>query len=120
MKRIALLLACGALVASAQEVRISRAVLLRSERSMISLGAGTIVDLLSCTGQCLKVRFNGYTGVIPANSLTPPEKQPAEVKAKVETKHSESQDPRTVNRTKEDGASSAQNAAQVKGALAAN
>ena len=69
MKRIALLFVCGALVASAQEIRLSRAAMLRSERTMISLRAGTIVEVLSRDEWTLTVRFNNYTGIIPASSL---------------------------------------------------
>ena len=105
MKRIALLFVCGALVASAQEVRINRAALLRSERTMISLGAGTIVDLLSRNEQGLTVRFNRYVGTIPANSLTPSKGQPTETKTNAPTKHSGSQNAETANTSKDDSAS---------------
>ena len=69
MKRLAFLFVCGALVASAQEFRLSRAVLLKSERSLVSLRAGTIVDVLSRDEWTLTVRFNNHTGLIPASSL---------------------------------------------------
>ena len=69
MKRLAFLFVCGALVASAQEVRLSRAVLLKSERSLVSLRAGTIVEVLSRDEWTLTVRFNNHTGLIPASSL---------------------------------------------------
>jgi len=97
MKRIALLFVCAGLIASAQEVRINRAALLRSERSMISLGAGTIVDLLSRNEQGLTVRFNRYTGTIPADSLAPAPKRPIETKANAATKQAGAQNANSAN-----------------------
>lgn len=38
---------------------------------MISLRAGTIVDVLSRDQWTLTVRFNNYTGIIPASCLAP-------------------------------------------------
>ena len=70
MKRLTLLFLCGALVASAQEVRLSRPAILKSDRNIVSLKAGTIVDLLERNGTTLTVRFNNVTGTIPANCLT--------------------------------------------------
>jgi hypothetical protein len=69
MKRLALLLLCGVAAASAQESRITRAAMLRSERAIISLRPGTIVDVLGRDGEKLTVRYNQHTGTIPANSF---------------------------------------------------
>jgi hypothetical protein len=71
MKRLALLFLFGALAASAQEVRLNRAVLLKSERTLVSLRSGTMVNLLSRDDQMVTVRFNNHTGTIPADSLAP-------------------------------------------------
>ena len=122
MKRIALLFVCGALVASAQEVRITRAALLKSERSIISLRPGTMVDLLSRDEQTLTVRFNSHTGTIPANSLTPVEKQqPVETKPSAPVKKTGSQFVNAVTKAKENAGSHDQNnAQQVNTILAVN
>jgi len=69
MKRLTLLFLCSALLASAQEVRLARSAILKSGRVMVSLKAGTMVDLLARDGETLTVRFNNVTGVIPASSL---------------------------------------------------
>lgn len=70
MKRLALLFLCGALFSSAQEVRLTRPAILKSGRAIVSLKAGTMVDLLERNESTLTVRFNNVTGVIPASSLT--------------------------------------------------
>ena len=69
MKRLTLLFLCGALISSAQEVRLTRPAILKSGRNIVSLKAGTMVDLLERNEQTLTVRFNNVTGVIPASSL---------------------------------------------------
>jgi len=69
MKRLLLLFLCGALLGSAQEVRLTRPAILKSDRSIVSLRAGTLVELLERNPQSLTVRFNNVTGVIPANCL---------------------------------------------------
>ena len=69
MKRLALLFVFGALIGSAQEVRLTQPAILKSGRSIVSLKAGTMVDLLSRDDKLLTVRFNNLTGTIPAASL---------------------------------------------------
>jgi len=69
MKRLTMLFLCGALIASAQEVRLTRPVILKSGRNIVSLKAGTLVELLERDDKTLTVRFNNVTGVIPASSL---------------------------------------------------
>ena len=69
MKRLTLLFLCGALIASAQEVRLTRSAILKSGHNIVSLKAGTMVDLLERNDKTLTVRFNNVTGVIPASSL---------------------------------------------------
>lgn len=114
MKRIAFLFVCGALVASAQEFRLSRAALLKSERSIVSLRAGTIVEVLSRDEWTLKVRFNHHTGLIPASSLAPESlSKPAE--------SSLSPSGRSANKIEEAATNHAQNSTkQAKVILAAN
>ena len=69
MKQLVLLFLCGALVASAQEVRLTHAAILKSGRTIVSLKAGTTVELLERNEKTLTVRFNKVTGIIPASSL---------------------------------------------------
>lgn len=64
-----MLFLCGALIASAQEVRLTRPAILKSGRNIVSLKAGTLVELLERDDKTLTVRFNNVTGVIPASSL---------------------------------------------------
>ena len=86
---------------------------------MISLGPGTIVDILSRDEQGLTVRFNRYTGTIPVNSLTPLEKQTMETKPKGPAKHSGFQDADTVSRTKADASNPDQGKAKKANAVLA-
>lgn len=122
MKRIALLFVCGALVASAQEFRLSRAALLKSERSIVSLRAGTIVELLSRDEWTLTVRFNNHTGLIPASSLTPESlSKPAESSLSPSARKSGSISVNAANKSKETATTYGQNSTkQVKVVLAAN
>lgn len=69
MKRLTLLFLCSALVASAQVVRLTHPAILKSGRNIVSLKAGTEVELVERNAQSLTVRFNNVTGVIPASSL---------------------------------------------------
>jgi len=122
MKRIAFLLACGVLVASAQEVRISRAALLKSERTMVSLQAGTIVDVLSRDEWTLTVRFNNHTGLIPASSLAPGAlSSQAKSNFGVSVRKSIASEVRAGNKAQENGSNSGQNNAKnIVAILAAN
>jgi len=45
--------------------------MLKSERNIVSLRAGTMVNILERDEFTLKVRFNNVTGTIPASSLAP-------------------------------------------------
>jgi hypothetical protein len=69
MKRLALLFLLGTLVGSAEEVRLTHGAILKSGHNIVSLKAGTMVDLLSRDEKLLTVRFNNVTGTIPASSL---------------------------------------------------
>jgi hypothetical protein len=117
MKRLVLLFVCGALVASAQEVRLTRSAMLKSERTIVSLRAGTVVDVLARDGDKLTVRFNQHTGTIPANSLDPVTTAQKAEAAKpaapaAPAKKSGSGYVNNVNRTKDTTAKHGQNNAQ--------
>ena len=120
MKRIALLLVCGALVASAQEVRISRAALLKSERTMVSLRAGTIVDVLSRDEWTLTVRFNNHTGLIPASSLAPGALSEGKASFGSSVRKSDSAGIDAANQTKENGTGSSQTSAKKSATILAS
>ena len=122
MKRLTLLFVLGTLVCSAQEVRITRPAVLKSERTIVSLKTGTMVNLLARDEYTLTVRFNNHTGTIPASSLVPvsPAKQ-TEVQSSFPAKKSGSRYVNAVNKTKENAANHGQNSAkQVDTVLAAN
>lgn len=122
MKRIALLFLCGGLVASAQEFRLSHAALLKSERCIVSLRAGTIVEVLSRDEWSLTVRFNNNTGLIPARSLAPESlSKPVESSLGSSARKSGAPAADAANKTGEAAANHGQNSAkQVKVILAAN
>jgi hypothetical protein len=123
MKRLALLFVCGALVASAQEVRLTRSAMLKSERSIVSLRAGSVVDVLGREGDKLTVRFNQHTGIIPASSLDPvaPAQKPEAAQPAAPAKKSGSNYVNSVNKTKDNAVKHGQNNAQkTNEVLAAN
>lgn len=124
MKRIVLLLVCGVLAASAQEVRIGRPAVLKSDRAIVSLRAGTMVDILSRDEWTLTVRYNNLTGTIPATSLNPLNKTvsaPAPTAGVAPVKRSGSRYVNAVNKAKENAAILNQNSTkQVDQVLASN
>jgi len=81
MKRFTLLFLLGALVGWGEEVTLTKPAMLRGERSIVSLKAGTVVELVSRDEKSLTVRFNKVTGTIPAGSVEAAEAaKPAEPK----------------------------------------
>lgn len=80
MKRLALALLLGAALGQAEDITLTRAALFKTERSIVSLKAGTVVELLSRDDKTLTVRYNNLTGTIPASSLataeTPKKEEP--------------------------------------------
>jgi hypothetical protein len=69
MKRLTLLFLLGALAGWGEEVTLTKPAMLRGERSIVSLKAGTVVELVSRDEKSLTVRFNKVTGTIPAGSV---------------------------------------------------
>jgi hypothetical protein len=63
-----LLLLSGALC-FAEEITLTKSAVLKAERSIVSLKAGTVVELLGSEGKTLTVRFGKITGTIPASSI---------------------------------------------------
>ncbi|MSU46605.1 MAG: hypothetical protein EXS42_05650 [Lacunisphaera sp.] len=69
MNRLTVLFLLGALIGTAEEITLTNAAMLRAERSVVSLKAGTVVELLSRDENTLTVRYHKLTGTIPASSL---------------------------------------------------
>jgi hypothetical protein len=69
MKRIAFIFLLGAAIGLAEDITLTKAALLKTERSIVSLKAGTVVELLARDEKTITVRFNKQTGTIPASSV---------------------------------------------------
>lgn len=63
---------------SAEEVTIRQSAVLKAERTMVSLKAGTVVELVSRDGDIVTIRYKNLTGQIPAAKLE--EAKPAATK----------------------------------------
>ena len=115
MKRLALIFALGTLVCSAEEVRLTRGAILKSGHSIVSLKAGTMVDLLSRDEKLLTVRFNNLTGTIPASSLNPgatENQKPETAKPSAPPRKAETNYGKDVEKAKENVAKHDQNEAK--------
>ena len=69
MKRITLLFLFTALACFADEVAITKAVMLKGDHTAVSLKVGTVVELLSTDNDVLTVRYKKITGTIPASAI---------------------------------------------------
>ncbi len=69
MKRIAILLLLSSACCFAEEVTLTRSAVMKADRSIVSLKAGTVVELLSRDEKNLTVRFGKNTGTIPVGSI---------------------------------------------------
>jgi hypothetical protein len=80
--------ACSAL--AAEEVVLRQSAMLRADRSIVSLKAGTTVEVVSRDGDKVTIKYKNLTGTIPTDRLEEPkvaeakpaEPKPAEPKAK--------------------------------------
>jgi hypothetical protein len=89
MKRlIPILLVCASALC-AEEVTLKQPAVLKVDRSMVSLKAGTVVELVSREGDQVTIKYQKLTGKIPASKLEEPktaaaakraEEKPAEAK----------------------------------------
>jgi len=74
-----------AVFADAEEVTLKQSAVLKSDRSMVSLKAGTVVELVSKDADTATVKYGKVTGTIPASKLAEPKPaaapKPAEDKA---------------------------------------
>ena len=70
MKFIVLLLLLSSAVCSAEEVTLTKSAILRGNRNMVALKAGTVVDVVGRDAKTLTVRYGKVSGTIPASSIT--------------------------------------------------
>jgi hypothetical protein len=80
MKYLAVLFLLLATRSIAEQVTLSKAAILKGDRTMVSLKAGTVVELITRAEGVLTVRYNKVTGAIPidcvATAPTPVAKSP--------------------------------------------
>ena len=82
---LGLLIALGSSL-SAEEVTLRQAAMLKAERNIVSLKAGTVVELVSRDGDKLTIKYKNVTGIIAADKIEEPKvaeaPKPAEPKVK--------------------------------------
>jgi hypothetical protein len=69
MKRIVVLLLLSSTFCFAEDITLTKTAVLKAERSIVSLKAGTVVELLGRDERVLTVRYGKTTGTIPATSV---------------------------------------------------
>lgn len=70
MKRIAILILLSSTFCFAEDVTLTKSAVLKAERSIVSLKAGTVVELLDRNDKLLTIRYGKLTGTIPVASIT--------------------------------------------------
>lgn len=70
MKRIAILILLSSTFCFAKDVTLTKSAVLKAERSIVSLKAGTVVELLDRNDKLLTIRYGKLTGTIPVASIT--------------------------------------------------
>jgi hypothetical protein len=83
MKHLAILLLFSSAVCFAEEITLTRSAVLKADRTIVSLKAGTSVELLSRDERFLTIRYGKITGTIPVGSIT--DSPPAVQSARKET-----------------------------------
>jgi pyruvate/2-oxoglutarate dehydrogenase complex dihydrolipoamide acyltransferase (E2) component len=82
---LGLLIALGSSL-SAEDVTLRQSAVVKAERSIVSLKAGTVVELISRDGDKLTIKYKNMTGTITADKIEEPKlaeaPKPAEPKAK--------------------------------------
>jgi pyruvate/2-oxoglutarate dehydrogenase complex dihydrolipoamide acyltransferase (E2) component len=76
----ALLLLFSAALLPAEEVTLRQSAVLKAERTVVSLKAGTVVELVTREGDTLTVKYKDLTGKIPASKLDEPKAAAAKPK----------------------------------------
>jgi hypothetical protein len=69
-----------AAVLRAEEVTLRQSAVLKAERSVVALKAGTVVELVSREGDTLTIKYKDLTGKIPASKLDEPKAAAAKPK----------------------------------------
>jgi hypothetical protein len=77
MKLLAVLFLALASSLSATEVTLRQPALLKADRTVVSLKAGTVVELLARDGRDATIRYRNLTGKIPVSKLDEPNAAPA-------------------------------------------
>jgi hypothetical protein len=72
MKRFLWLLALSVSVARAEEVKLSKNVIMHVDKGLISVKAGTVVQVISRDEKTITIKAEGKTGTIPLDSLEAP------------------------------------------------
>ncbi len=54
----------------AEDLTLPKNTVMRSDRSLVSLKAGTVVEVMERGDKTISIRYKGQTGSIPASSLT--------------------------------------------------
>ena len=70
MKKIAILFLLTGVFCCAEDVTLTTAAILKAEHSIVSLKAGTVVELLGRGEKTLTVRYGKITGTIPLASIS--------------------------------------------------
>jgi len=85
MKRIAILLLLSSALCFAEEVTLTKAAILKADRSIVQLKAGTTVEVVSRGEKTVTIRFGKITGTIPSDSVAAGAHAPAPAAAAVTT-----------------------------------
>jgi hypothetical protein len=65
----------------AEEVTLKQPVVLKADRSIVSLKPGTVVELVSRDGNEITLKYRNFTGKIPASKLDEPKSSPPVAKS---------------------------------------
>jgi hypothetical protein len=65
----------------AEEVTLKQPVVLKADRSIVSLKPGTVVELVSRDGNEITIKYRNFTGKIPASKLDEPKSSPPVAKS---------------------------------------
>jgi hypothetical protein len=61
----------------AEDATVAKSTVMRADRSLVSLKAGTVVEVVGRDDKSATVRYKGQTGTIPIGSLSPAGAAPA-------------------------------------------
>jgi hypothetical protein len=81
MKLVLLLLLLSASVGFAEEATLTKNTVMRAEKSLVTLKAGTVVQVVARNGKTVAISVGGKAGTIPSSALDTPPVAPAPVAA---------------------------------------